>query len=824
MDDTTKSTLNQPAEILLFTQFAMDNAAIDIFWLGSDARFHYVNKNTCETLGYSKEELLQLSIPDLNPLFPIERWNDHWEKLKQDKVQRFETVHARKNGELFPVEVSANYVKFGNLEYNVAYATDITERKRSEAAVLESEEKYRLLTENAHEVVWTMCPRTLRFLYVSPAVFNLRGYTPEEVMAEPMDAALTPEGAGYVRGIITQRIAAIEAGTESLDKFYFNEIEQPCKDGSTVWTEVTTNYFLNKRTGDYEIRGVTRDITERKKSDAESIRNKAIIEAAHDGFWRVDSEGFLREVNQAYATMVGYSVDELLSMHISQLDSEDKPEDVKARIDEIILKSSLAFETKHRHKDGHLIHIDVSTTFLPEAGEFIVFCRDITERKKSEIKLRESEKRLSTILDSNKIHMWAFDGTRYTYTNKEWFDYTGQNPLECLTIERWVSAVHPDDIEESAAIWLANWQTKTEHDNHFRLRRHDGIYRDFICHAVPVFDERGIFQYFQGFNLDITERKQTETNLKSIKNQYDRLVSNIPVGVFVLYTDASDSYTFKYVSPKYCELYGMSAEELLGDPNAQICSIHHEDRAEFMLRNSEAVKARAPFYWEGRTLINGKTGWLRIQSKPEPQPDGGCIWNGIVTDISEQKLADEKIRNLAFYDTLTNLPNRRMLNDRLAHALALSKRTGLYGAVMFIDLDNFKPLNDLYGHGVGDLLLVGVASRLANSMREMDTVARFGGDEFVVMLNELEADKVEATQHAAIVAEKILVILGAPYEISIPDGIGQKLITHCCTASVGVAMFNNHDEVQDEVLKRADMAMYQAKDAGRNVVRFYSPR
>ena len=189
-------------------------------------------------------------------------------------------------------------------------------------------------------------------------------------------------------------------------------------------------------------------------------------------------------------------------------------------------------------------------------------------------------------------------------------------------------------------------------------------------------------------------------------------------------------------------------------------------------------------------------------------------------DITERKLLEEKIQRLAYFDTLTGLPNRRMLNDRLSHALALGKRTNHYGALMFIDLDNFKPLNDSHGHGVGDLLLMEVANRLSGVVREMDTIARFGGDEFVVILGELEEDKAKAIQHATMVAEKILADLCSPYEMTVPDGIGNKQITHRCSASIGVAMFVN-EENAEEVLHRSDIAMYQAKEAGRNRIRLF---
>jgi diguanylate cyclase (GGDEF)-like protein len=184
----------------------------------------------------------------------------------------------------------------------------------------------------------------------------------------------------------------------------------------------------------------------------------------------------------------------------------------------------------------------------------------------------------------------------------------------------------------------------------------------------------------------------------------------------------------------------------------------------------------------------------------------------------------DQLRELAFHDALTGLPNRLMLTDRINQTMASSKRSGLYGAVMFIDLDNFKPLNDAHGHEVGDLLLKDVARRLTECVREMDTVARVGGDEFVVMLSELRADSHESAEQAAGVAEKIRNSLAVPYQLALsrPDH-ADTVVEHYCSVSIGVAMFVNHETSQVDILKRADSAMYQAKDAGRNTIRFYAP-
>ncbi len=192
---------------------------------------------------------------------------------------------------------------------------------------------------------------------------------------------------------------------------------------------------------------------------------------------------------------------------------------------------------------------------------------------------------------------------------------------------------------------------------------------------------------------------------------------------------------------------------------------------------------------------------------------------GVLLDITERKVAEDKIKYLAFYDQLTALPNRRLFNDRLQQAMAASKRNGLYGALMFLDLDNFKPLNDQYGHAVGDLLLAEVARRLKASVREMDTVARFGGDEFVVMLAELGRGAANATAQARLVGEKIRQALAEPYELAVKDEERRDaLIVHRSTVSIGAALFLDHDSNSGDIMKRADSAMYEAKAQGRDRV------
>ncbi len=229
-----------------------------------------------------------------------------------------------------------------------------------------------------------------------------------------------------------------------------------------------------------------------------------------------------------------------------------------------------------------------------------------------------------------------------------------------------------------------------------------------------------------------------------------------------------------------------------------------------------------PYNIEHRIIVDDEIRWVHERAQVDWASDGTPQTAiGTVHDVTERKRAEEQIHNFAYYDSLTQLPNRRMLTERLGLAMSSSKRTGCYGAVMLLDLDNFKPLNDTHGHAMGDLLLIEVAQRLTMCVREVDTVARLGGDEFVVMLASLNTDVKVSRDQALTIAEKIRAGLAKPYILASPvEGKPDNMIEHHCSSSIGVTLFIGQESGQHEIIKNADDAMYQAKEAGRNSVRF----
>jgi len=277
---------------------------------------------------------------------------------------------------------------------------------------------------------------------------------------------------------------------------------------------------------------------------------------------------------------------------------------------------------------------------------------------------------------------------------------------------------------------------------------------------------------------------------------------------------------------RWATMLGYSLKDIGFTVKQWIDFIHPEDQAMAYKSIEDCLEGVAPLHsieYRMHTK-DGQYKWILDQAQVVERDANHKATRmcGTHTDITERKLMEEQIRYQALYDGLTQLPNRYLFEDRLRQAMMKSKRTGCYGALMFLDMDNFKPINDSYGHVVGDLLLIEVAARLKCCVRAADTVARIGGDEFVVALEQLDTDRLLSEKEAESAADKIRQLLAEPYVLKVTAETGEETtVVHHCTASIGVVLFIGNEISQKEILKRADNAMYRAKDSGSNQVRFY---
>lgn len=442
------------------------------------------------------------------------------------------------------------------------------------------------------------------------------------------------------------------------------------------------------------------------------------------------------------------------------------------------------------------------------------------------------------ITDSDK-NIVAVNAAFQQRTGYQLEDVLGKNP-RILSSRR-------EKPEFYAAMWKAiksngYWQGEVWDSNK------DGTSHPYWMTISSVHDAAGEIVNYVGYYTDISERKRSEEELKHHRDNLEELVArrtlaleqanqNLELQSSKLIASEADLHRAQavaklgswrldvgpnklYWSEQTYRIFGIPMSEPM--TYGMFLSAVHVDDRELVDQSWQSALRGEPYDIEHRIVVAGDIKWVREQAEmvfnEKGEFQGGI---GIVQDITERKQMEEQVRQLAFYDALTKLPNRHLLNDRLSQTITACKRSGYYGALMFLDLDNFKPLNDNYGHIVGDLLLIEVAHRISHCVREQDTVARFGGDEFVVILSELEADKAESTSAALVVAEKIRAALSEPYLLTAIYNEKEDIIKHHCGASIGVIVFGRHNGNKDDIIKWADMAMYRAKVDGRNLIRFY---
>jgi len=443
-----------------------------------------------------------------------------------------------------------------------------------------------------------------------------------------------------------------------------------------------------------------------------------------------------------------------------------------------------------------------------QAAALLVLARAVMSQLKLRLAnkyLTESKHRYRALVEASSTLVWRAtpDGSILD-ASAEWEAYTGQNQAGFNGFG-WLNVVHPEDYDRVVAVWRDILASGRPGTNEFRVRQVNGDYRWFHTKAVPLLDADGTVSEWIGTITDIHEQRLTAERIRQSEEQHRALLEASSVVLWLATPDGMITETRGWQ-----DITGQDDAEAAG--LGSVDTVHPDDQARTIQAWQSAVSSGAPY--ENECRVRQKGGdyrWMLTRAVPLRNPDGTVReWVGGLSDIHDRKVAECELWRLANHDPLTGLPNRMLFQHRLEQALAEAKRNGTGISLLVIDLDEFKDVNDSFGHDAGDALLKETAVRLSAVARGCDTVARLGGDEFVVLLAGSSS-----LEHAATLAEGIAKKLSQPVSYA-----GQVIASR---ASIGVASFPDHDGEAADLMKDADMALYRAKAEGRNRVVTYSP-
>ncbi len=528
-------------------------------------------------------------------------------------------------------------------------------------------------------------------------------------------------------------------------------------------------------------------------------------------YW--DHDLINRYANDAYARRFGLTPDQLLGMHVRELIGEEWYQRELPTIEAVLRGESQKFERTLPASKGDAMRHSL-TELTPdivndEVCGFTVHVSDITLLKGTYEELEGNTRYLKAILDNLFAYVALLDvNGAVLEVNKAPLDRAGFRREDVIGQYFYDAPWWTYQSDVRTRIMQSIERARQGYSDRFDIVAKMGDeFQSLDFMISPVLDDQGNVIALIPTAVDVSYRKQVEADLRIAATAFDS-----KAGILVTNADRK----ILRANRAFLDAMGYTHEEIIGkDPRVFKSDKHTPDFYAGMWRSINETGS-----WEGEIWDRCKDGrlifrWLNITAIAN---EDGVVTHYVSTqtDITARKIAEEAVEHLAFYDPLTDLPNRRLLSDRLQQAQASFARTGKEGAILFIDLDNFKALNDTQGHDVGDLLLVQVAKRLKACVREGDTVARLGGDEYVVVLEDLDEDPVEAATQAKAVGKKILQALNKPYVL-----VGHEYRN---TPSIGVTLLDDPQQSIEDILKQADIAMYQAKKSGRNTLQFFDPR
>ena len=542
-------------------------------------------------------------------------------------------------------------------------------------------------------------------------------------------------------------------------------------------------------------------------------RYRKILDEMAEAYYELDLDGNYTFVNDALCRHMGYTKDELIGVNARSHISKEDVDNVSKAFTNIYTTGKPAREIPYAfiRKDGTTGFAEnTGSPLLNQKGAIIGFrgiVQDTTERRQTEAALRQSEEKHRNIIENIQDGYFEVDlDGNFTFFNEAMREIHGYPKEELMGMNHRQSA----DKENAKKVFKAfNEIYKTGITGSifdYEIIRKDGTRRQVEVSASLQKDASGKPIGFRGISRDITERKKMEETIRQSEERYRTILDEMEDGYFEL--DLAGNFTF--ANEADCRLLGYPKEELIGSNFRSQIAKEEFDTVYGAFSNIYITGKPQRGISYKAIRKDGSTGYAEVAGFPLRNQKGEIIgFRGIGRDITARKLTEEKIQYMATHDSLTGLPNRLMFSQLLNHAIQSANRYKRQIAVLFLDLDRFKNINDTMGHEAGDLLLKEIATRLKQTLRAVDVVSRLGGDEFVVLI-----DEVSNTNHVATVAHKILTSIINPLTI-----MGQECRI---TASIGISIYPKDAEDDQTLMKNADMAMYLAKEEGKNNYQFYA--
>ncbi|MDD5388599.1 MAG: PAS domain S-box protein [Gallionellaceae bacterium] len=552
------------------------------------------------------------------------------------------------------------------------------------------------------------------------------------------------------------------------------------------------------------------NVTESVRTKERLARFRTALDASDDAIYLIDRARMrFVDVNQTACKQMGYSRVELLSMAPQDIKPLLEERDLARKFDQILADTTRAgrIETLHQRKDGSTFPVEVALRgFVSEGRPMLVaVARDISQRKQAEAELKESEERFRATFQQAAVgiaHV-AADG-RWLRVNEKLSAIVGYSREELLRLD-FQSITHPDDLSEDLEYMrqVLNGEIDSYRVEKRYLHKDGGTVWAGVTVSL-VRTPGGQPKYFISVIEDISARKQTEESLLLAQRALEASGNGIVI------TDCRQADNpIVYVNPAFERITGYQAAEALG----RNCRFLHGEEGN--QAGTQALSQAVRDSHEAKVVVrnyrkDGRPFWNELLIAPVRAEDGTIThFVGVQNDITLQKQAEENLLHMATHDALTGLPNRSLLQDRIGQAIGHANRERRGVAVLFIDIDRFKNINDSLGHTTGDALITTLARRLRDAVRMVDTVARVGGDEFVVVLTDVSRES-DITQ----IIPNLLAAVTQPVAVE-----GHELSV---TASIGISLYPRDGKDVMSLLKNADTAMYRAKDAGRNGFRFYT--